>query len=533
VVPAPGRVGIVQGAEKLAQLNPDLAAVVVHAAADQPLIVAETARTPEKQAEYYAAGLSKTLNGRHVVTEPGQVAQAVDVDPAPVNYNDLEAYKQYGARAKAIARAAGLPVTWGGDWGWDYRHLQADGPVDPTRATGFLPLGASGVAGVVPAPINASAGNMLAANIPAGTIINQPREFAPINAGAGNVLAANIPAGTIIDQPREFAPIINRNVLAVPFGRGGENVLADAEKQRILDSVAANALAGSRFRGEPVQVMPMGVGAGGQTGSILQPVQIPEPTQVQQPPARPIAVNPVTPQPVPAPMNFPVPPSGRMTKTGWDPRKESEEYSKAIVKEYEKVLADANAAASNLQNLQIMQRLPVKSGALEPEKQWVLQSLDGLGIPVDKERIVNNQMFNQLVNNVQLQNAQKMKGALSDRDLQFLGQSFANLRNTPEANKLIINSNIAVAERELMKKKLYESQRAATGSFSGAPEIWQKYMESTPFMLADPRSGRPVFYHQFRDEIWRANANNPEFTRLSPDDRETYIHEQWLNMPRQ
>ncbi len=494
-----------RGGEKLANLNPALASVVAQAAAGQPLVVAETGRSPEQQAAYYNAGLSKTLNGRHVVTAPGQQAQAVDVDPYPVNYNDLEAYKQYGARAKAIAQAAGLPVTWGGDWGWDYRHLQADGPVNPDAATGFLPLGAGGVASTVPAPASAGAGNMLAANL-------NPR--------------------TMIDQPAVFAPMNRANALAASPAPTGENVLADVAKQRVLDSVAANALA--RSRGDGVQAVPMGVG--GQAGSMLQPVQIPAPPpapQVQQPPARPMAVNPVTPQPVPAPMNFPVPPSGRMTKTGWDPSKESEEYSKALVKDYEKVLADANAAASNLQNLQIMQRLPVKSGALEPEKQWVLQSLDGLGIPVDKNRIVNNQMFNQLVNNVQLQNAQKMKGALSDKDLQFLGQSFANLRNTPEANKFIIGSNIAVAERELMKKKLYESQRAATGSFAGAPEIWQKYVEATPFMLSDPRSGRPIFYHQFRDEFWQANASNPEFNRLSPDARETYIHDQWVNMPRQ
>lgn len=480
--------------------------MVVHAAADQPLIVAETARTPEKQLDYYNAGLSKTLNGRHVVTEPGQLAQAVDVDPAPVDYDDIEAYKKYGARAKAIARAAGLPATWGGDWGWDYRHLQADGPVDPTKATGFLPLGASGVAGVVPAPINA---------------------------GAGNMLAANIPAGTIINQPREFAPITNRNVLAVPFGRGGENVLADAEKQRILDSVAANALAGSRFRGEPVQVMPMGVGAGGQTGSILQPVQIPEPTQVQQPPARPIAVNPVTPQPMAAPMSLNAPVKGRKTKEGFKPSEETEERGKALVNQYEKVLADASAAELNLQNLQIMRRLPVKTGALEPEKQLVLRALDGLGIPIDKTRIINGQMFNQLVNNVQLQNAQKMKGALSDRDLQFLGQSFANLRNTPEANKFILNSNIAVAERKLMEKKQYESQWAATGSFSGAPEIWQKYVEETPFMLTDPRSGRPMFYHEFRDAMWAENMNVPEFQAMTDNDRNQWIHQQWLMMPRQ
>lgn len=52
-------------------------------------------------------------------------AQAVDIAPWPINWNDIEQFQQMGAVVKEVATEMGIPIEWGGDWKMrDYPHVE-------------------------------------------------------------------------------------------------------------------------------------------------------------------------------------------------------------------------------------------------------------------------------------------------------------------------------------------------------------------------------------------------------------------------
>jgi peptidoglycan L-alanyl-D-glutamate endopeptidase CwlK len=114
--------------DRLKGVDPRLVAVVVlalrkHATVD--FMVLEGVRTPERQRELYAQGRTKpgnvvtwTLTSNHFVAADG-FGKAVDLVPAPVDWNDL---KKFDAISKAMFAAAddlGFAIRWGADWDKD------------------------------------------------------------------------------------------------------------------------------------------------------------------------------------------------------------------------------------------------------------------------------------------------------------------------------------------------------------------------------------------------------------------------------
>jgi len=50
---------------------------------------------------------------------------AVDIAPYPINWNDIERFKDLAARFKRIAEEKGVTINWGGDWRMrDYPHFE-------------------------------------------------------------------------------------------------------------------------------------------------------------------------------------------------------------------------------------------------------------------------------------------------------------------------------------------------------------------------------------------------------------------------
>lgn len=99
------------------------------------LVIIDTLRTPTEQAKYLESGASKTLNSLHlpqtwclVCGHAGGLSHAMDA--APIRDLDENVVKQvqwdaghpswkaYGAAAKSLG------LVWGGDWGWDFSHVQ-------------------------------------------------------------------------------------------------------------------------------------------------------------------------------------------------------------------------------------------------------------------------------------------------------------------------------------------------------------------------------------------------------------------------
>lgn len=104
---------------QLAKVHPDLVKVVraVFATSPMPFRVLEGARTKEQQRKNIEAGVSWTMNSRHIPGRNGW-AHAVDLVPlvdGQVTW-DMAAYRRFAPVVKAAAASVGVPVEWGGDW---------------------------------------------------------------------------------------------------------------------------------------------------------------------------------------------------------------------------------------------------------------------------------------------------------------------------------------------------------------------------------------------------------------------------------
>lgn len=103
------------GVEKLQTLHPDLSRLIRQVAETWDVVILETSRTPERQAELYAAGKSKTLQSKHLV-QPDGYAHAVDLAPLPVDWNSLPRWYYFGGYCLALAKSMNIEAVWGGDW---------------------------------------------------------------------------------------------------------------------------------------------------------------------------------------------------------------------------------------------------------------------------------------------------------------------------------------------------------------------------------------------------------------------------------
>ncbi len=130
------------GTEKLRGVHGDLVDVVTEAAAlcDVPFTIIEGLRSAARQAQLVKAGASKTMNSRHLT---GHAVDLWPLDPATGKALPSDAaFKRGSAEARAasarlwadlrkvaavmknVARAQGVQIEWGGDWGWDAPHFQ-------------------------------------------------------------------------------------------------------------------------------------------------------------------------------------------------------------------------------------------------------------------------------------------------------------------------------------------------------------------------------------------------------------------------
>lgn len=83
-------------------------------------------RTHERQAELVKKGVSKTLNSYHLKQSDGY-GHAIDLAPYPVEWGNIQRFKDLGALMKRAAKELGIEIEWGGEI-WpkfkDYPHYQ-------------------------------------------------------------------------------------------------------------------------------------------------------------------------------------------------------------------------------------------------------------------------------------------------------------------------------------------------------------------------------------------------------------------------
>lgn len=105
---------------RLIGVHPDLVEIVKLAIQRTAVdfTVVEGLRTPERQRELVAKGVSQTQNSLHL-KQPDCYSHAVDVAPLvnkAIPWGDWEQFRQLADVMKACAAELGVPVEWGGDW---------------------------------------------------------------------------------------------------------------------------------------------------------------------------------------------------------------------------------------------------------------------------------------------------------------------------------------------------------------------------------------------------------------------------------
>lgn len=109
---------------RLGTVDPHLQAVFQAVVQRFDCQILEGIRSPERQAELVAQGLSKTLHSKHLTGE------AVDVAPYPVDWGEdgtgeqrqmaIRRFYLFAGFVLATAAEMGIRLRWGGDWNGNY-----------------------------------------------------------------------------------------------------------------------------------------------------------------------------------------------------------------------------------------------------------------------------------------------------------------------------------------------------------------------------------------------------------------------------
>lgn len=102
---------------RLAELDPRLQLIMRELIKHMDVTITTGHRTKAQQEEKYAQGFSR-------VQWPDSAhnkypAEAVDVEPWPLDYEDVRRYYLMAGMVKAIASQHGVRLRWGGDWDGD------------------------------------------------------------------------------------------------------------------------------------------------------------------------------------------------------------------------------------------------------------------------------------------------------------------------------------------------------------------------------------------------------------------------------
>lgn len=119
--------------DKLATCHPDLQRLANEIIKEIDITILHGHRTPAEQNALYQQG--RTKPGKIVTNVDGynkksrhnySPSQAFDFAPWPIDWNDLDRFKAVGDLAKVKAKELGIKITYGGDWGWDWGHIQIE-----------------------------------------------------------------------------------------------------------------------------------------------------------------------------------------------------------------------------------------------------------------------------------------------------------------------------------------------------------------------------------------------------------------------
>jgi hypothetical protein len=154
---------------------------------------------------------------------------------------------------------------------------------------------------------------------------------------------------------------------------------------------------------------------------------------------------------------------------------EAVDYGKLLVKGYETVQAAANLAQKSLpaidSNLAILDK-GFDTGFGTETIAAGAKVLGALGVQKAEDFATNAQTFLASANAAVLQKQLEQKGPQTEYDAQRITSIGAQLGNTKEANRFVLNVAKAQLQRDIEQRKFYTEWRKTNKTFEGAEDAW-------------------------------------------------------------
>ena len=171
------------------------------------------------------------------------------------------------------------------------------------------------------------------------------------------------------------------------------------------------------------------------------------------------------------------------------PPMESEEQKalgKDLAEQYSTTQKTAMSSSGLINKLNRAEQLMqgINTGKLAPAATEVASLAESLGIKLDP-KLPQKQAFSALSNELALRakNAggeNLMPGAMSEADRVFLQQMSPSMSNTPEGNRLIIETNKRLAKRDIEIAKMARDYRNKNRTLNGFAEELSSFSENNP-----------------------------------------------------
>lgn len=189
-------------------------------------------------------------------------------------------------------------------------------------------------------------------------------------------------------------------------------------------------------------------------------------------------------------------------------RQETEE-SKVVGKGFgEQYVGIQNADFSANNKIATLDRLStlmqgVNTGKLEPSRMQLAAAAESLGMKFDPN-LGSKQAIEAISNEMALQarnpsGGAGMPGALSDKDREFLTNITPSMSKTPEGNRLIIDTNRRLAQRDKQVAKIARDYRKRNGTLDeGFYEQLNQFSAANPLFptkqQSAPEASKPLIY---------------------------------------
>lgn len=161
-------------------------------------------------------------------------------------------------------------------------------------------------------------------------------------------------------------------------------------------------------------------------------------------------------------------------------------------------------AADKAQSIRALLQSPAVTGPTQDLRASANAFFKDLGVPIAQskiDQIANLEQYKGVLSQSVLSEQLKQSGPQTESDAKRIEATFGNTSNIKEANELILKYQLALAERESLMADLVQDYREKNGKIEGWDKEARKYVRETPLALNNPKSGRLVFWNEFREQV--------------------------------